>query len=53
MTHDALAAAAGISKPYLSQIETRQRVGTIDVLSKVASALSVPVDDLIEPPAQP
>lgn len=50
MTQDALAAAAGISKPYLSQIETRQRVGTTDVLSKIASALAVPVDDLIEPP---
>ncbi|CAB3750865.1 XRE family transcriptional regulator [Burkholderia sp. MSh2] len=50
MTQDALAAAAGISKPYLSQIETRQRVGTADVLSKIANALAVPVDDLIEPP---
>ncbi|WP_412526105.1 helix-turn-helix domain-containing protein [Burkholderia lata] len=52
MTQDALASAVGISKPYLSQIETRQRVGTTDVLSKIASALAVPVDDLIEPPPE-
>ncbi|KGU99608.1 helix-turn-helix domain-containing protein [Burkholderia pseudomallei] len=50
MTQDALAAAAGISKPYLSQIETRQRVGTRDVLAKIASVLTVPLDALIELP---
>ena len=53
MTQEALATAAGISKPYLSQIETRQRAGTADVLSKIASALAVSVDDLIEPSADP
>lgn len=53
MTQDALAARAGISKPYLSQIETRQRMGTTDAMSKLASVLDVPVDDLIElPPSQ-
>ncbi|SMG00345.1 helix-turn-helix domain-containing protein [Burkholderia singularis] len=51
MTQDALAAGAGISKPYLSQIETRQRVGTTDVLSKIAGVLAIPIDHLIEQPA--
>ncbi|WP_257835032.1 helix-turn-helix domain-containing protein [Burkholderia glumae] len=48
LTQDALATAAGISKPYLSQIETRQRVGTTDALAKIARALSVSVSVLIE-----
>ncbi|CAN0620476.1 protein of unknown function [Burkholderia multivorans] len=47
-TQDALAAAANISKPYLSQIETRQRVGTLDVMTKIAQALGVPLSALID-----
>jgi DNA-binding XRE family transcriptional regulator len=48
MTQDALAAAVGISKPYLSQIETRQRAGTAELLKKLAAALEVPMDVLVE-----
>jgi DNA-binding XRE family transcriptional regulator len=48
LTQDALASAAGLSKPYLSQIENRKRTGTADVLTKLAAELSVPVDQLIE-----
>ncbi|ACR28365.1 helix-turn-helix domain-containing protein [Burkholderia glumae] len=52
LTQDALATAAGISKPYLSQIETRQRVGTTDALVKIAHALNVSIAVLIEPTAE-
>ncbi|MEA3351495.1 MAG: helix-turn-helix transcriptional regulator [Chloroflexota bacterium] len=39
--------AAGISKPYLSQIETGKRTGTIDVLAAIAAALDLALDDII------
>ncbi|ODV42365.1 XRE family transcriptional regulator [Cupriavidus sp. UYMMa02A] len=49
ITQDALASAAGLSKPYLSQIENRKRDGTVDVLQRIAAALGVPMDILVEP----
>lgn len=39
---------AGISKPYLSQIETGKRIGTTEVLSSIANALDLTIDDIIE-----
>ena len=46
LTQDALAAKAGISKPYLCQIETRKRVGALKTLQAIAGALAVSVNDL-------
>lgn len=46
MTLEALARATGLSRPYLSQIETGKRVGGIDTLKLIASALGVTLDDL-------
>ena len=46
-TRAQVAEAAGISKPYLSQLESGRRQGTIQVLQKVAAALHVSVDDLV------
>lgn len=46
MTLEALAQATGLSRPYLSQIETGKRVGGIDTLKLIASALGVTLDDL-------
>ena len=48
LTQDALANAAGVSKPYLSQIENRKRDGSVDVLRALATALAVPLDLLVE-----
>ncbi|HTP65068.1 MAG TPA: helix-turn-helix transcriptional regulator [Geobacteraceae bacterium] len=48
LTQQELAKRAGISKPYLSQIETGKRQGTIDTLSAVARALNVPLDALTD-----
>jgi len=39
---------AGISKPYLSQIETGKRIGTTEVLSAIAKALDLTIDDIVE-----
>ena len=48
LTVEALAKAAGISKPYLSQIENGKRHGTMRVLKAIAKALDVPLDVLAE-----
>ncbi|ODT62738.1 MAG: transcriptional regulator [Nitrosomonadales bacterium SCN 54-20] len=48
LTVQALAEKAGISKAFLSQIENRKRVGTIKILSSIASALEVSVDLLMD-----
>ena len=41
LTQQQLAEIAGISKPYLSQIETGKRIGTAEILSAIAKALDV------------
>lgn len=43
----ALADAAGVSKPFVSQIEGSKRTGSAATLKKLASALGVPVDALL------
>jgi len=43
-----LSELAGISKPYLSQIETGKRTGTTEVLSAIAKALDLTIDDIVE-----
>lgn len=47
LTMAALAAQAGIAQPFLSQIETGKRDGTVETLRKIADALSVTIDDLV------
>ncbi len=42
-----LAGRAGISKSYLSQIETGKRQGTVETLKAIALALDVPPDVLM------
>ncbi len=46
LTLQALADAAGVSKPYVSQIEGGKRTGTAATLKKLAVALGVPLDAL-------
>jgi antitoxin component HigA of HigAB toxin-antitoxin module len=46
MTLQALADAVGVSKPYVSQIESGKRAGTAATLKKMAKALRVPLDVL-------
>jgi len=46
MTQRELAEIAGITKAYLSQIETGKRTGTTDVLAKLAKALGLTLDEV-------
>jgi DNA-binding XRE family transcriptional regulator len=48
LTQQELAGRAGISKPYLSQIETGKRQGTVETLRAIARALEVPPEVLID-----
>ena len=47
LTQQQLAEAAGISVPYLSQIESGKRKGTVEVLSAIAKALGLSLDDVV------
>jgi len=47
LTQAQLSQAAGISKPYLSQIETGKRTGTTEVLSAIANVLDLTLDDIV------
>lgn len=47
LTQQQVAEAAGISKPYLSQLESGQRKGTTEVLRAIGRALNVSLDDLV------
>ena len=45
----ALADKAGLAPPYLSQIETGRREGTIETLRRIAAALGIGLDDMVGP----
>lgn len=51
MSQQEAAEKAGISVPYLSQLETNKRKGSLDVLSAVAKALQVSLENIV--PSQP
>lgn len=44
-----LAEAAGVSQPYMSDLEAGRRGAKADTLSRIAAALEVPLDALIQP----
>ncbi|MGH6736865.1 MAG: helix-turn-helix domain-containing protein [Methyloceanibacter sp.] len=46
LTQEELAAKAGISQGYLSEIETGKKVGDVATLRAIASALGVGLDDV-------
>ena len=46
LTQKVLAGAAGISVPYLSQLESGKRKGSLEVLSAIAAKLGVTLDDI-------
>lgn len=48
LTQEALATAAGISTPFLSQIEGGKRVGSLETLRAIARAMDAPLDLLAE-----
>ena len=46
LTREALAAAAGVSPSYLTEIETRRKPGSLDAMIKLAAALRISLDDI-------
>lgn len=46
MTRKELAERAGISVPYLAQLETNKRNGSVEILAAIARALNVTIEDL-------
>lgn len=48
LTQQQLAEKAGLSKPYLSQLESGKRNGTTEILKKLAQALSVGLEELVD-----
>lgn len=46
MSAKTLADAAGISAPYLSQIESGAREGSLEAMKKIAAALKVTIDEI-------
>jgi predicted transcriptional regulator len=47
-TQVALAAEVGVSQPFMAQLEAGTRDGTIGVLSRIARALGLRIEDLVE-----
>ncbi len=50
MTQQYLAGAAGLSRPYLTEIETGKKEGSIAAFRAIATALNVSLDILIPGP---
>ncbi len=46
MTQDDLATASGLSRPYLTELETGRKEGSIRSLKAIAKALGVPLETL-------
>lgn len=46
LTQGQLAEAAGISRPYLTEIETGRKDGSIRAMKAIAESLDVPIDTL-------
>lgn len=49
LPQDTLAAAAGISQTFLSQVETGRNNISVDKLEQIALALGIDVVDLLQP----
>jgi DNA-binding XRE family transcriptional regulator len=47
LTQQQVADRAGISKPYLSQLESGKRRGGVEVLQKIAQVLEVSLEDVV------
>lgn len=48
LTQAALAATVGVTQTYVSEIENGNRAGTVETWLKLARALSVPVEALVD-----
>jgi transcriptional regulator with XRE-family HTH domain len=49
ISQESLALDAGLSRPYLGEIERATRSVSIDIMGQIAIALEVPLRDLVDP----
>lgn len=49
LSQDALGYEAGLSRTFVSDVERAERNLSIDSMSRLASALSIPLRDLVDP----
>lgn len=49
MSQESLALDAGLSRPYVGEIERAARSVSIDIMDQIATALGVPLRDLVDP----
>jgi DNA-binding XRE family transcriptional regulator len=47
LSQEEVAESAGISVPYLSQLETNKRRGSVEVLSAIAKALKISIENVV------
>jgi DNA-binding XRE family transcriptional regulator len=47
LTQDQLAKAAGIARPYLAELESGRKRGSVGVLKSIAAALKLDLDDIV------
>jgi DNA-binding XRE family transcriptional regulator len=47
LTSRDLAAAAGLSAPFISEIETGKKDGSVSAMKKIATVLGVDLDDIV------
>jgi transcriptional regulator with XRE-family HTH domain len=48
LTQEALAARAGLSRPFVARVETSRQVPSLPTLARLARALRVPLGTLLE-----
>jgi transcriptional regulator with XRE-family HTH domain len=48
LTQAKLAKAAGTTQPHVADLEAGKHGGSLDVMARIARALAVPVDSLID-----
>jgi transcriptional regulator with XRE-family HTH domain len=49
ISQESLALEAGLSRPYVGQIERAERAVSIDIMGQIANALGVPLRSLVDP----
>lgn len=52
MTQEALASAVGVSRPFISQMETGENNPSIKTAQALAAALECTIDELLADPAE-
>jgi DNA-binding XRE family transcriptional regulator len=50
LTQKALADRAAVNRDLIAQIETRKRQGSVETMGRLAAAVGVPIDALVEQP---